>query len=645
MDEIQKIVFEIADRCQRRRVPVTDMLAAFVAKAIILENPEKFQLDRAMSQEDVELLVSMAVTRLSVEDDPTLETLRMQVAFDAAYVQKQEELEKDKAGMKRAYSVLEQSICALKFASSKDVGAMGQMQRLITAALLTQSGQSAENDIFQREVGAGLESVLPRANIHPFTTLDYADKRDRLMDLHHYVLGIRLFNKALGKGGQGLKDKVGDASELTLMLGSMVIDQLTATERLISDYEAVIKYAHANGESIETENPNIPLRRLQEELTYKRQYLSFLQSFEEEMTQSQEQMHNLALDYDAHMEELRDLVGRKSAVPKERVYPLFEGLAKLWMEASEVEKHATALRGIFEELLEFETPNFRSALLEEDVAAALQDQRDTGGNKGGGQGPLAEEGPAGEDGKEEEKAITAVTGEQLVNALDPASTTPVHVFKSENPEVVKMTAEFGGFCPVTMTERGSLLLPADPTNGHILYKGKLYGFVSMDMLLQFQKDPDQYLEGVLRAARKHPELINLLQLDRHFPHHVLRKVLAGLTDEHSIGLTKVCDGDCQTPLHFVERHIDPKYEWNEWSLRRRAVQLANLHTKRTHSTQTLMSNFRRESEAQVYLPKQGVTQTAVERGTKPKKHLQYIKGLRGHPDQEMAVCKVDIDLQ
>lgn len=32
MDEIQKIVFEIADRCARRKVPVTDMLAAFVAK-------------------------------------------------------------------------------------------------------------------------------------------------------------------------------------------------------------------------------------------------------------------------------------------------------------------------------------------------------------------------------------------------------------------------------------------------------------------------------------------------------------------------------------------------------------------------------------------------------------------------------------
>ncbi|KAJ1478551.1 hypothetical protein T484DRAFT_1817235, partial [Baffinella frigidus] len=56
-------------------------------------------------------------------------------------------------------------------------------------------------------VAAGLESVLPRANLHAFTALDYSDKRDRLVDLHHYVLGIRLFNKAIGKGGTGLIDK------------------------------------------------------------------------------------------------------------------------------------------------------------------------------------------------------------------------------------------------------------------------------------------------------------------------------------------------------------------------------------------------------------------------------------------------------
>ena len=31
----------------------------------------------------------------------------------------------------------------------------------------------------------------------------------------------------------------------------------------------------------------------------------------------------------------------------------------------------------------------------------------------------------------------------------------------------------------------------------------------------------------------------------------------------------------QTSLHVVEKRVDPSYEWNEWALRRRALDLAN----------------------------------------------------------------------
>jgi hypothetical protein len=34
-----------------------------------------------------------------------------------------------------------------------------------------------------------------------------------------------------------------------------------------------------------------------------------------------------------------------------------------------------------------------------------------------------------------------------------------------------------------------------------------------------------------------------------------------------------CDAATETPVHFVERHIDVKYNWNEWSLRRKALQV------------------------------------------------------------------------
>jgi len=34
--------------------------------------------------------------------------------------------------------------------------------------------------------------------------------------------------------------------------------------------------------------------------------------------------------------------------------------------------------------------------------------------------------------------------------------------------------------------------------------------------------------------------------------------------------------ELQTPVHFVEKHIEPNYNWNEWDLRKKALQMANI---------------------------------------------------------------------
>ena len=88
------------------------------------------------------------------------------------------------------------------------------------------------------------------------------------------------------------------------------------------------------------------------------------------------------------------------------------------------------------------------------------------------------------------------------------------------------------------------------------------------------------------------------------------------------------DADTQTDTHIMAPYIDKEYEWNEWEMRRKgtfyydwllktfasiiltlkfqicvAIKLANLRRYVTHSTQTVFSNYKRENETQVYLPK------------------------------------------
>ena len=43
------------------------------------------------------------------------------------------------------------------------------------------------------------------------------------------------------------------------------------------------------------------------------------------------------------------------------------------------------------------------------------------------------------------------------------------------------------------------------------------------------------------------------------------------------------DKGMETPTHFVEKHIEPNYHWNEWDLRKKALQMANIRKKQTVS--------------------------------------------------------------
>lgn len=53
-------------------------------------------------------------------------------------------------------------------------------------------------------MAAALESVIPRAALGPFVSLNPSEKVTQLVELSNLVIGIRLFNKEIGKGGISL---------------------------------------------------------------------------------------------------------------------------------------------------------------------------------------------------------------------------------------------------------------------------------------------------------------------------------------------------------------------------------------------------------------------------------------------------------
>ncbi|GKT35855.1 Cilia- and flagella-associated protein 206 like protein [Aduncisulcus paluster] len=83
----------------------------------------------------------------------------------------------------------------------------------------------------------------------------------------------------------------------------------------------------------------------------------------------------------------------------------------------------------------------------------------------------------------------------------------------------------------------------------------------------------------------------------------------------------------QTPIHFVEKHIDTKYTSSEWELRKLAIHLTNITHKRTHAVQTDRSHFKRDEFVEALPPKDSSTQTPVDSGTSTKRVIRRVAGL------------------
>ena len=96
----------------------------------------------------------------------------------------------------------------------------------------------------------------------------------------------------------------------------------------------------------------------------------------------------------------------------------------------------------------------------------------------------------------------------------------------------------------------------------------------------------------------------------------------------SISAPLMVDKQVETPTHFIEKNIEPNYHWNEWDLRKKSLQMANIRKKVTVSVQTELSNFRIDNSTQVWLPKENATNTGINVSTNTVLKKTYIVGLR-----------------
>ncbi|KAL0585978.1 hypothetical protein ABG067_004301 [Albugo candida] len=651
MEVAKKLVQNVITRCKHRHMQVPETLAAFIVQ-MLLHQESNGAVQTSMSLE-VQSDILERCMRLLVDQKrhPGIETIKMQLEFDLKYATLKEELQARSEAKRRKIEALQSTIVTLIPTKSNEFEVMTTLYRTIFSMLMVDA--SLEDDAvhldttqmreIEKEVVAAMESVFPRVALKSFVDLSVEEKQTQLANLLEIVSGIRLYNRKIGKGGAGIDLNVIQVEQNGKMLHSQLCEETQEMTRLCCEYTEILQdFHHDFANSVEVLPESGRIQCWQEELSNRRQLLSYLQTLEEDVSYSISKLNEIIERYERNLQTLEADVGSRTSIPKTQIYPLFENVSRAWRELILEHREIQIKSRCFKTLLVCKDA-IDLSLNESSKYVQMYRKKAT-------QNPTTE--------VDEQVKRTSVetfemepqndpsvdeatnTDSQEINKVDQNS-VPIRIPADTSPEFLQLPLEYQGFCPWTIVEREGLLLPGDPSLGVIQYQNAYHVFVNEKAVKEFLADPNRYIRGILDLAVKQPALIYLLRIHDAFPNISLSSLLqlcSIATAENgrklersspsfvdSIPRLKV-DASTGTPVHFIEKHWDSQYEWNEWNLRRRALQIANLRKCKTVSSQTRLSQFRREVSTQVYLPKVTGTQTRRNKGTNPPRVVSFFSG-------------------
>ena len=536
-----------------------------------------------------------------------------------------------------------------------------------------------------RESFAAIESVFPRSAVASLRGLTRDELAAHASGVARLSLGARLFNWSEGRGGLGLEHvpsaAVSEAATLTSDVNAVLRSASASAAAYIDVWAAaakgvagpVIAALSASGTPPdESEWPS--------ELANRRMLAVLTAALADDVRAREAEAANALSEWSVALGTLQRSVRGISTVSKDSVFPFFADLADAWIRAAGVRSAVAGVASLLRAILPYSAPQV--CTLPETVAAQAASAL----------------GPAARATAAETLPIVqfaATTGETAYTiSLDSPDAT----------SALEAPIALQGFCPVALatppprlllstngsssSSKGSgqsvygALLPGDPNHGVLVYNGTQYIVSSARAATAFLAAPNAYVNAALTAARAAPELVHLLQLLSPAPFGFAEASLPALaacdgdlavaaadairsaasfsssntatpnaqtststtTTIHRtnrLGAT-VADASVATPVHFIERHIDPRYSFSEWTLRRQALALANVRKCVTHSAQTDGSHFRRDNDAQVYLPRESGTQTRIDTGTTTDREPIQLVRVRGarEPIVEAAASRV-----
>uniref|UniRef100_A0A8C3V2W1 Cilia- and flagella-associated protein 206 n=1 Tax=Catharus ustulatus TaxID=91951 RepID=A0A8C3V2W1_CATUS len=610
---IKRIIRQVGLECAAQGQSHSETLVAFMVKAVVLDPRNDFNMDRILTENDMQDLIQLCVTRLLDTTNPSLSTIKMQVYFDMNYANRDELLSEQKRVLEGKLAPVVRAITESGPHAQENMENV--YQKIITYALLS-SGLGSPTDIEAvREVTAALQSVFPQTEMSTFISLSKKDKEQQLKDLAMVISGIRLYNKQCQKGGSSIDDLPDILNEAIPSATRTLDERLHSCQLLAYRYTALL-------ESMQ-ENPHrhfqLSSLKLKEALFNVRQYEAFLCILQvgyhcSNIITSAREVESLNVQFEAAVMVLKNAVEEKTSIEFKEVFPLFMELSNLWTSFQDEMLLLSFLTNMANDLQQF--LEIQSQLFPEEMLTSLLE---------------------GVTVKSDEERIKETMGTKV----------SVSDFKNQEwlfPETTdnfdQLLIQYHGFCAHSIGVKG-ITLQGNPAIGILKHKEKYYVFSSKEAAYLFAQNPDKFIQLNVEKAKQYAELIQLLELHHQFE-YLVPHAQARNANRSSLKLPQKRDSGSQTDTHILPPTIVTSYEWNEWELRRKAIKLANLRRKLTHSTQTDLSHMRRENFTQVYVPKDASTQTKRDNSSNVPKPQIFLKGLRGGPSPTTHLITVDL---
>ena len=604
-----------------------------------------------------------SIERLLERDNAGLETIKMQVDFDASFLKENTAGTAAIRSRNKLIATHKKTIAEFQLEDGADFESLTTIYRMIFRYLIEFPPDSASADkLVEREVAAALESVFPRIGLKTFMQLSFEEKSVQLLELGRIILGIRLFNKDQSKGGAGIYSMEEEAFEKVSTLAGDLENEISIFSDACDRYQAAIVRVHrtrrkmdlereesekaeaerrkkmseaeireledAKGPAAENESryPGIVsdqvVDRWSQELANRRQYLNFLRGLMEEAAVFKTKVTQFYEGIKNELQNISVLVSERTSVPKEVVYPRFDALGLLWIQLWEESTMMKSRLRTLQALSKYRL-SFNPTLSEEAYVVTVLSAADVVPEEGENESAVASKGDVETASKidvrmslvesiKAERAAEAALKEGSERKESPSSSGATLLSIDDTPDFMLLPLELQGYCPWTMVYAKGLLVPGKPSLGVVRYNNAYYVCDHHLALTAFLKDPEKYIDDIKGRARKNPEFIHLLRMQNWFPAVSIARLLNNADFDRSAGgknLTR--DASTETPLHFQEKHIDVNYHWNEWELRKRALKVSNLKKCLTTSQQTDDSHFRRDNDSQVYPPKQKGVQTKI----------------------------------